>query len=99
MLKRLSKIKELNANVVRLFLFADMQGFELDEDKNIKGLSVDFLKNFDDAVAMARKIDLKIYAVLLDSVSISIKIYDTDLMATPLDSGAPPLANSILHSP
>jgi endo-1,4-beta-mannosidase len=66
MRKRLGQIKSLNANVVRLFLFSDLQGFEVDESGNIKGLSNVFLKNLDDTIGIAHQFGLKIYPVLLD---------------------------------
>ena len=68
MRQRLSQIQSLHVNVVRLFLFNDLQGFQTDPNGNITGLDAVFFQNLDDTIALASTLSLKLYLVILDGV-------------------------------
>lgn len=68
MRERLAQIRSLHANVVRLFLFNDLQGFRTDHDGNITGVDPIFFEHLDDTVALASSLGLKLYLVVLDGV-------------------------------
>lgn len=69
MLQRLTQIQSLNVNVVRLFLFTDLQGFKIDSAGNLTGLDPVFLENLDDTVKIASSLSLKLYIVLLEGMN------------------------------
>lgn len=68
MRQRLSQIRSLRVNVVRLFLFNDLQGVQTDPNGNVTGLDPIFFENLDDTIALASSLSLKVYLVILDGV-------------------------------
>lgn len=69
MLKRMTQIKSLNVNVVRLFLSGDLQGYQLDAAGNFTGLDPVFFKNLDDTLDIAQTLSLKVYLVVLEGMN------------------------------
>lgn len=69
MFRRLTQIKSLNVNTVRLFLSGDLQGYKFDGSGKVTGLDPVFFKNLDDTIKIAQSLSLKVYLVILEGLN------------------------------
>ncbi|MEB3178224.1 MAG: hypothetical protein VKL59_04175 [Nostocaceae cyanobacterium] len=59
--KYLQDLKNMNLNVVRVWLFEDLEGLTFDSNGYVSGVDPRFLTNLDDMVARANKYKLSLY--------------------------------------
>jgi hypothetical protein len=93
-----SDMKEMNLNVVRVWLFENLEGLTFDDDGEVKGLHPTFVRNLDDMVSTAESVKIRLYLCLSGGIvspcqGLGVKNFLTDESALEayLDNAVRPL--------
>ncbi len=61
-------MNRMNLNVVRIWVFEDLEGLKFDDTGYVTGIELEFMENFDVAVTIAKKNGLHLYLCLASAI-------------------------------